>query len=445
MNRFLSFLAAGWLCTLPLHSQDSLVWSLRRCIDHAIEHNLSVKQMANTAEQNRNQLNTAKWARLPNLNGSVSQGWNWGRTQTAVKNDDTGNYSTEYIDMNSHSTSFSLSTNVPLFTGLSLPNQYQLARLNLEASLADLEKAKEDIALQVTSAYMQVLFNRELTLVARQQVELSREQSERLARLCQTGKAAPSEAAEAEAQLAQDRLSAVQADNNYQLSVLELSQLLELPTPEGFEPEAPDTALSFGPLTPPDEIYRTALQIKPAIQAAELRLEGSRKNIRIAQSGYYPQLNLGAGLSTNYYSTIERTFRQQMNDNYGKYIGISLSVPIFNRLEVRNRVRNARLQQIGYSLELDERKKTLYKEIQQAWYNARASETQYQSSTAAVKASDSSFALTQKKFTNGQATFLEYNEARLKRLKALSDQLKAKYEYLFRTKILNFYKGEPIA
>ncbi|MDR1003805.1 MAG: TolC family protein [Prevotellaceae bacterium] len=419
-------------------------WTLRQCIEYAIEHNVTVRQAEVSARQSEVEVNTAKWARLPNLNGSASQSWNWGRTQTAIKNEQTGDYSTVYINTSSHGNNMSLSTSIPLFTGLEIPHSYQLAKLNLKAALADLEKAKEDIAINIASAYLQALFNKELHQVAVGQLALSREQYKRIARLNELGKAAATEVADAKSRVAQDELSVVQADNNYKLSLLDLSQLIELASPEGFSLAEPAVKLSLNPLTPPDEIYNIALGEKAAVQAAQYRLEGSRHNIRIAQSSYYPTINLSGSLGTNFYSTINRTFRQQMGDNFSKYIGLSMNVPIFNRFATRNRVRSARLQQQNYDLQLENVKKSLYKEIQQAWYNAVASESKYNSSTTAAQASEESFALVAEKYNNGKATAVEYNEAKQNLVQAQSNELQAKYEYLFRTKILDFYKGVEI-
>ena len=419
-------------------------WSLRRCIDYAIEHNINIRRTANAVEQSAVEANTAKWARLPNLNGSAGQSWNWGRTQTAVKNEETGDYSTVYVNTSSQGSNLNLSTSIPLFTGLQIPNQYALAKLNLKAATADLAKAQEDIAINVASAYLQVLFNQELQQVAESQVELSLQQQARITRLADMGKASMAEVAEAKARVAQDQMTAVQARNNYELALLDLSQLIELESPEGFLLESPDVSFALQQLTPPDEIYQTALAQKPAIQAAEYRLEGSKHSIRIAQSAYYPQLNLNGSLGTNYYSTINRTFRQQMGDNFSKYVGLSLSVPIFNRFSTRNRVRSARLQRDNYELQLTETKKTLYKEIQQAWYNAVAAESKYSSSHTAAEAGAESFRLMSEKYENGKANAIEYNEAKQNLMRAQSDELQAKYEYLFRSKILDFYKGESI-
>ena len=441
MKRLLTIACIACAAT-GLQAQDT--WSLRRCIEYAIEHNINIRQSENAARQSEVEVNTAKWARLPSVNGSANQSWNWGRTQTAVPDESTGDYSTVYVNTSSNGTNMSLSASVPLFTGLQIPHQYALAKLNLKAATADLEKAKEDISINVASYYLQVLFNKELHQVALGQVALSKEQLQRISRLAEVGKASPAEVAEAKARVAQDEMTAVQTNNDYQLALLDLSQLIELETPEGFVLEEPSVQLEITPLTPPDEIYQNAVVNKPAIQAAQYRLEGSRHSIRIAQSGFYPQINLNGSLGTSYYSTINRTFNQQMGDNFSKYIGLSLSVPIFNRLSTRNRVRTARLQRESYALQLDNAKKTLYKEIQQAWYNATASESKFTSSCAATEASQASFQLMNEKYINGKATAVEYNEAKQNLMKAQSDELQAKYDYLFRTKILDFYQGIPI-
>lgn len=414
-------------------------WTLRQCIDYAIEHSINIRQVANVAEQNKVDVSTSKWARLPNLSASANQDWSWGRSKSPKDN--------SYSDNSSANTGVSLGTNVPVFTGLQLPNQYALAKLNLQAAIEDLNKAREDVAINVTSAYLQVLFNVELSKVAQHQVELSKDQLKRIQGLFEAGKASPSEVAEAQARVAQDQMTAVQADNTHKLSLLDLSQLLELPTPEGFILENPKEELEFGALTPPDDIYTQALVYKPSIKAAEYRLAGSYKNIRIAQSQFYPQLSFSAGMGSSYYTLNGESdfgFGRQLKNNLNKYMGFNLSVPIFNRFSTRNRVQMARLQQTDLSLQLDNTKKVLYKEIQQAWYNAIAAESKYNSSEVAVKANEESFQLMSEKFNNGKANFVEYNEAKLNLTRALSDKIQAKYDYLFRTKILDFYKGQPI-
>ena len=429
---------AAFSALLPCKAQEA--WSLEKCIDYAIEHNLTVKQQEAARDKNAIDLNTARWSRLPDLNGSASHSFNFGRS---LQSNNT------YQSINTQSTGFSVSTSIPLFTGMQIPNTVALSKLNLQAAVEDLNKAKEDISIQVTSAYLQVLFNQELAKVAHDQAALSKEMLAQKEAFFRNGKASESEWLEAKARVAQDRLSAVQADNSLSLALLDLSQLLELPSPDNFRIAAPDVKmerLEKG-LTSPADIYNQAVLTKPAVMAAMYRLQGAAKSVKIAQSAWYPQLSFGAGLSTNYYKMSGREnarFRTQLRDNFSQYVGFSLSVPIFNRLSTRNKVRSARLDQTTLAWQLEETKKSLYKEIQQAYYNAANSRTQYYSSETAQEAAESSFELMKKKYLNGKANATEYNEARTNWMKALSDCIQAKYEYLFRTKILDFYKGTPL-
>lgn len=420
------------------HVQAQEEWNLQRCISHAIEHNLSIKQKEAARDQSQVELNTAQWSRLPNLNGNVGQSFNFGR---ALQADNT------YGNRNTRNANFSLGTNIPLFTGMQIPNNIALSKLNLKAATEDLAKAKEDISIQVASYFLQVLFNEELMKVARSQMKLSQEQLDKKVAFFKSGKASEAEVLEAKSRLAQDELSVVQAENNYQLALLDLSQLLELPSPENFRISVPDIQDYSADLTLPEEVYAQALMNKPAIKAAQYRLQGAEKSIRIAQSAYYPQLSFGAGIGTNYYhlSGIENaSFGTQWRENMNKYLQVSLNVPIFNRFQTRNRVKSARIQHTALSWQLEESKKALYKEIQQAYYNAIAAESKYKSSQLANESAEASFQLMSEKYANGKASATEYNEMRTAWMKALSDGIQAKYEFVYRSKILDFYKGVPL-
>ena len=421
-------------------TQAQKAWDLTRCIDYAIAHNLTVKQQEAARDKSEVELNTAKWSRLPDLNGSASHSFNFGRSLQA---------NNTYQSINTQNTGLNLSTSVPLFTGMQIPNNIALSKLNLKAATEDLNKAKEDISIEVASAYLQVLFNEELVKIARQQVELSQEMLAQKEAYFKNGKASEAEWYEAKSRVAQDELSAVQAENNRRLSLLDLSQLLELPSPDDFAIVSPatDSIAGLKIQTSPAEVYAEAVLTKPSVKAAQYRLEGAEKSIRMAKGAYYPQLSFGAGISTNFYnvSGMENgNFGSQLRDNFSQYIGFSLSVPIFNRFETRNRVRSARIQQHTYYWQLEESKKNLYKEIQQAYYNAVNAETQYHSSLTADEAAQASFLLMKEKYTNGKANATEYNESRTAWMKAVSDRLQAKYDYLFRTKILDFYRGIPL-
>lgn len=437
-KQYITFVTIAVLSAGPAMAQKQ--WNLKQCIEYAIEHNLTIKQQEAAKDESTVDLNTAKWSRLPDLNGSASHSFNFGRS---LQMDNT------YQQLNTQNTGLNLSTSIPLFTGMQIPNQIALSKLNLKAAVEDLNKAKEDISIQVTSAYLQVLFNEELAKVAHEQVTLSEEMLKQKTAFFKVGKASEAELYEAKSRAAQDQLSAVQADNEYRLALLDLSQLLELPSPEDFSIVAPsiDEGKDFCILSSPADIYSEALLIKPSIKAAQYRVEGAQKSIRIAQSGYYPQLSLGAGIATSYYNVSGRengNFGSQLRDNFSQYIGLSLNIPIFNRFSTRNQVRKARIQQTTLNWQLEDAKKALYKEIQQAYYNAVNAESKFESSRTADEAAKASFNLMKEKYANGKATSTEFNEARTNWLKAVSDRIQAKYDYLFRTKILDFYKGVPL-
>lgn len=415
-------------------------WDLEKCISHAIENNLNIKQQEASKEQSAVELSTAKWSRLPDLNGGASHSFNFGRS---IQADNT------YKSLNTQNTSFNLNTSIPLFTGLKITNNIALAKLNLKAATEDLNKAKEDISIQVASAYLQVLFNEELAQVAHIQVELSKEMLVQKEEYFKNGKASEAEWLEAKSRVAQDQLSAVQANNNYKLSLLDLSQLLELPSPENFSIVSPTAEMEeyMESISSPADIYNQAILFKPSIKAAQYRLEGAAKSVKIAKSAYFPQLSFGAGLSTNYYKVAgmkNSLFGSQLRDNFSQYLGFQLTIPIFNRFGTRNQVRSAHIQQNTLNWQLEDSKKALYKEIQQAYYNALGAESRYQSSITADKAAEASFNLMKEKYAEGKANATEYNESRTSWMKAISEKLQAKYDYIFRTKILDFYKGVPL-
>lgn len=414
------------------------VMTLAQCIDYAVSHNVNVKRYANNVEQQKVQLSTARNSRLPDLTAGASQSFNFGRGL---------NSENAYVNRNTQSTGFNLQTSVPLLTGGRIPNEIAMSRLNLQAATADLEHARQSIALQVAAAYLQAVYAAEVVKVQEAQVAFSKIQEDRISKLFNAGKSPESDVVEAHSQVAQDEMGRTQAKCDYKLAMLDLSQLLELSSPDSIEIVAPqgETSPTLPPL--PDRIFARAEGVKPEIQAEKLRLQAAEKNIRIAKAALYPTLSLGAGLSSEYYKTSgyqAASFSKQLSDNFNKSIGLSLNIPIFNRLATRNSIRQAKLQQSEQALQLDETKKTLYKEIQQAYYNAVNAQAKYESALAARKAAESNFNMMTGKFENGRANATELEEAKTKRANAITSTLQAKYEYILRMKIIEFYEGNKL-
>ena len=426
------------LFAMPMHAQTQ-PWSLEQCCDYAVEHNITIKQQENQCRQQEIQLSTAKNQRLPDLSGSAGQNFSFGRGLTAQNT---------YTNTNTSSTSFSLGTSVPLFTGFQIPNNIKLNQLNLEAATQDLEKAKNDIRTQVAQAYVQILYDMEMADVALRQISIDSAQVARLQALLNIGKASEAELAQQKATLAQSQLTATQANNNLQLALLSMTQLLELESPEGFSVVRPEIGSVGGHvIATPEDIYADALATKPEIQAQQLRLRATENSIKIAQAGYYPTLSFSAGLGSNYYKTSgfkADGFADQMKNNFSQYLGFNLNIPIFNSFQTRNSVRSAKLDRQNQTLQLDNTKKALFKEIQQVYYNAVAANQKLMSSQQACESSETAFRLTQAKYEQGKATITEFNEAKNNYLKAESDLTQTRYEFLYQQALIRFYQGKEI-
>lgn len=416
-------------------------WTLAECIDHAVEHNISIRQSENRRIQQDLQLNTDRWSRLPSVEASAGQNMSFGRGLTD---------NNTYTNTNTSSTSFSLGASVPLFTGLRITNAIKLDRLSLDAATADLEKARNDVRVQVAQAYVQALYDMEIVGVACRQVVIDSLQTVRLRAMKEHGKASEAELSQQEATLAQSRLTATQADGNRRLSLLALSQLLELQSAEGFAIAVPDTAavaVSGYVVPSPDAVFENAVGIMPEVRAERLRLQGAGYSVKVAQAALYPQLSLSAGLGTNYYHTSgykSASFASQMRNNFSQYVGLNLSVPLFNRFQTRNSVRSARIEQQTQALQLENVKKSLYKEIQTVCQNAVNARSKFESCRLALKSGEDAFVLMQAKYENGKATATEFNEAKNSMMKAQSDLAQARYECLYQMALVSFYRGRGL-
>ena len=417
---------------------DNKKWTLRECEDYAIANNISVKQSEVARVKQTYTLSTARNKRLPDLSATLGENVSFGRGLTEANT---------YDNTNTSNTSLQLQTSVPLFTGFEIPENIKLSRLNLEALTEDLEKAKNNIRMQVAQAYVQILYDMEISDVAHRQIEIDSAQVKRLQAFVENGKASEAELSQQNAALANSRLTATQADNNTRLALLTLTQLLELPTPDDFTivrpvPEEMSNALALQ--VTPDQIYAEALGIKPEIVAQQLRLKAYNHNIKIAKSAHYPTLSFGANVSTNYSSVMPNSMGRQFDGNFKQGVSLSLNVPIFNRFQTRNRVRDAIIQRETQQLQVENTKKTLYKEIQQVYYNALNAQTKEKSSMEALQSSKDAFTLMQAKYENGKATITEFNEAKNAYLKAESDLVQARYENLYQHALLEFYRGQEL-
>ncbi len=423
-------------------------WTLRECIDYAVKHNISIQQREITKQNAEIDLNTAKNSRLPDLNGSVGQNFNFGMTNVQTLNPD-GTYSSTYKNTSSSNSSLSLSSTVSLFNGFKTSNQIKARELDLLSATEGLSKAKDDLALNVTSYFLDVLFKKEILKVYQEQEKLSAQQIQRTQELKDAGKVPESQLFDMKSQDAINLLNIVVADNSLKTSILNLSQQLNLTSPEGFEIAIPEVKGGFSAdimgVQSLQNVYNNAVTTKPAVKESEYNLKSSEKNLKIAQSAYWPELSLTLGAGTGYYSTSGESFGQQLKNRRGESISLNLNIPIFNRFATRNNVRTARNQILNNQLALESVKQALYKEIQQAYYNAVAAQAKYDATQKAVAAAEIAFSYMKDKYAVGKATVFEYNESQTKLISSQSDLLQAKYDYIFRAKILDFYNGKEIS
>jgi len=436
------------LMTTGAFSQN--VWSFRDCIDYALDNNVELKKQDLQIKSAEVDLSTSKNSRLPDLNASIGQNFNFGRSPSAS----TGVYESQ----NTSNTSFGISSGLPIFTGFRIPNQIKSDEMSVKAATQGLLKAQENLQLEIASYYLDILLKKELLKIYQEQVALTQTQVTRTEILVESGKVPMSQLYDIRSQLANDELNVTTADNNVRISLLNLSQLLNLPFSDNFDIEIPNIENMFMAevasgerLSIPDEVYQRAIEIKPHVKEYVYRVQSSKYNMEVAKAGYWPTLNLGLSYNNAYgyaYGLSDdqknRSFSNQIKDNYRAAIGFSLSIPIFNRFDTRNRVRKARLDIDNEELNLMNVKLNLYKEIQQAYQNSVAARATYISTEKAYEAAAESFRYAEERYQVGKSTVFEYNEAQTKLINSRSEQLRAKYDFVFRNKILDFYQGKQI-
>lgn len=432
--------AALWAAASAVQAQPAdAPWTLEECIRHAQQHNIEVQQRALTVEQRGVELSTARFSRLPDLNAAVGYNASFGRGTSAdnVRRNET--LQTGSLD---------ISASMPLFEGLRINRQIKGGKLDLAAAVQDLERAREDVAVNVMTLYLEVLYNKELVGVAERQLALSSQQAARSSELVTAGKQPESALYESRALEANDFLALTEARNGLSLALLNLSQALNRESAAGFDiatPRLDSVALaSLRRLGSADAVYDTAAENRPRIRSERLRLESTENAVRIARSALYPTLSLRGGFGTGVYSTLNMDFWTQFAKNHNEFVGLSLGIPIFNRRTVRNNIRTAQLSVRSQQLALLNAEQTLRKEIEQAWVNADAAYAKYRAAEKALTSARVAFDYEQRKAEAGRSTLYDFNDAKTRMQKAESELAQARYEFVFRQKILDYYRGEPL-
>ena len=419
--------------------------SLQQCVDYALEHSYAVKQKILEKESNYIQLKARKTSIAPSLEANIGQTFDFGRA--SLPSSVTVNTPAQAT------TNFYLRMNMELFQGLHTHHQIQSDKLNLEATLFDIEEARENIELTVTAYYLQVLLNKEILEVLKAQVVLDQEQVDRIEVLVNNGKNSDAELYAARSSLATDQLSVVEAENSVRLSLLDLAQLMNYSDVIRFNIVVQDDNNEIDEILDKsinvNTVVENALENRPSIKAALVRIEQAKRDIKVFQSGWYPTLALNAYFGSNYFYDFNESellpnlpFGEQFKNNARESVGLTLSIPIFDKLSTRYNVKQQKIKVKSQELQLEETKRNLIKSIEQAYVNAVAAKEKYASSQVANTASKISFEYEEVKYNAGSSTNYEFNDAKNKYLKAQSNLIQAKFDFLFRVKILEFYGKE---
>jgi len=443
-KKIMKLIVFGFIISIYLILSGSAMaqtWSLQQCIDYAIENNITVKQQTLNVNYQGNVLKQSKYDLIPSLNGGFDEDFSFGRS-IGLDN--------AYHDQNSFNSSYYLSSSVTLYNGFTKQNTIKKNSIDLQIALSDLESTKDNIMLNITSAYLEILFNKELVETSKKQIEVTKLQLENNNKQVEAGKMAKGKLFETEAQLANEELDLTNYENNLSLSLLNLMQIMELPVDKTFDVIIPvfDTVSLINAVSDPDNVYNKALTERPEIKSKELSVQSAEKEALIAKGMLYPTVSAGASLYNNYYHVFgedNTSFNDQVKNNGIKQVGLSVTIPIFNGLSARTNYNNAKISIENNKHELQKQKNDLRKEIEQVHQNAIASMKRFYSSQKAVKSSEEAFRYIEEKFNLGIVTPLEYNEAKNQLTEAQSSFIQAKYEYIFRIKILDFYNGVPIA
>jgi outer membrane protein len=450
---FRLFIIAGFLLIFSSVAQAQGSWSLEKCIEHALQHNIQVKQTMLSVESAQRNKQQSFANMFPSVNASTGYNLNLGRTIDPGTN----TFVTESVS----SQNVWMGSNVTLFNGLRLLNGLKQSQLDLLAAEYDLKSISNDVSMSVATSFLQVMFSEELLQIAEDQKEISTQMMERTQKLFDAGATAKGNLYDLKAQLANDEVQIVNSENNYQSAVLTLKQLLNLKEDFEFKVERPDVDM---PITDPASlrvsmIYNDALENWPAVLARETRVLASEKGVKMAWASLTPSLDASGSVSTLFSSaykdrSLDSTnfqilekdipYGMQLDQNLSYGLGMSLSIPIFNGLAAKNGLQQARLSKLNNELQLSDTKNQLYSSVQKAYNDAMAAYRSFLATDESVKAGEESFHYAEERFDVGMINAMDHSIIKNNLARVKSDRLRAKYDYIFRSKVLDFYRGKPL-
>lgn len=466
-------LALSWQTSQAQNNTEA--WTLERCIKHALQNNLTVRQTAAQLDNAAADLLQSRMNRVPTLNANGSLSVNNGR----VIDPFTNTFDTRTIESNQ----VGAQAGVPLFTGFQITNNIKAQRFSFMASQQDLEVTRNNIALSVANFYLQALLAQQLLEVAESQLEITRGQVDRTERLVNAGALSLDNLLNLKAQLGNEELNVINARNNFTNALVNLALLLQLPEPDKFA-IVPITRLDPGIQLQADiqGVYQSAENNQPQVKAAELRMQQARYSLAAAKGARSPRLNAFANMSTVYASTNQRILNPnnptftgetpigyiqgdptqivvrpgfsfetevvprftQFGNNFGYGMGVSLSIPILNNWQVNTQIRRAKNAQILSGIQYESVKNQLFTDVARAVTDYKAAWTRLQANERNIEAQRESFKFSEARFNQGLLNAVEYLNTKNRLQIAEANLTQARYELLFRAKILDFYLGKPI-
>lgn len=473
------------ICSFGAFAQEESEWTLQECIDYALENNLNVKRsLLNVKSQDIN-YDQSRMARLPNLNADGSYSYSWGRSI-----DPTTNLFVE--NQRIASGNGTLSSRVTLFNGFRISNSINQNKLSYEASEQDLLKSKNDVIFNIITFYTNVLFSRELLEIAQSQMESTKQQVELTKKQVDVGALPKSNLLDLLAQQATNELNVVNRENDLQMAKIQLKQVLQLPPASEIDIVVPDMEAEPDPVLDLSaiEIYNIALNSMPEVRSAQLNIESADVGVSVARADLYPTLSLQGGLTTRYSDIADGPrlipdggdpvildpapvigfvqgsntpvvasepltrpsgeivsgypFADQVNDNLSKFIGMGISIPIFNGFSARAGVQRAVISREQAQINEKDVKYQLWQTIEQAYNDVVAAIKSYNASLIQVEAREESFRVMEQRHELGAVNSTDYQLAQNDLFQAKSDLLRAKYDYIFKLKVLDFYQGKPL-
>ncbi len=444
-----SLIILSCLLLLPagMKAEDDMPkqWTLRNCIDYALEHNITIRRNRINVESTQEDVKTAKADFLPSLSGNISQRI-VNRPNSASGTIISGDNITTSESKTSYNGSYGIDANWTVYNGSKRVNTLKQQQLNSRVAELTVDESENSIEENITQLYVQILYSAEAVKVNESTLEVSRKEFERGQELFNAGSIASSDLAQLEAQVSNDNYQLVTSQTTLQNYKLQLKQLLELDGDfemDLFLPPLDDSSVLI-PLPTKDDVYQTALNLRPEIESSKLNIEASDMNIKIARAGYIPSLSLSAGIGTTNANGNDFSFSEQVKQNWNNSIGLTLSIPIFDKRQTKSAVNKAKLQRQTSELDLMDNQKTLYKTIESLWLSANSAQQQYVAATQKLKSTQASYALVSEQFNLGMKNTVELLTEKNNLLSAQQETLQAKYTAILNAGLLRFYQGEQI-